>query len=111
MEAGQSACPQDPLLEHDPYHNGLDCQQHHTLLNNPGSLSFSLSQDDSHMSNVSKCYCLLAVHPLFHCQALRVPPAGGLTRTEESAVDLQITLERTEEAYTHTHTHTQETHM
>jgi hypothetical protein len=69
--------PPDPLLEHDPYHNGLDYQQHHTLLKNP----WRLPQLQSGRCAPVQCLQVLsslAVHFLFHQRALRVSPATTL---------------------------------
>jgi hypothetical protein len=73
----------DPLLEHDPLHNGLDCLQHHALLKNSGSLSFSA--DAAHVSTVSKCYRLSQSLLLFIAMHYDVLPSDA----QESAADLQ----------------------
>jgi hypothetical protein len=90
--AGCPVGPPDPLLEHDPLHNSLDARQHHTLLKNPGSLSFS--QDGAQMSTVSKCYRLINSVLLFLSSVYDNLPADA----QESAADLQAEAMDTQES-------------
>ena len=84
--------PPDPLLAHDPAVSGLSAQQHHTLLKNPGSLSFR--EDAAQLSTVSKSFRVIAECVEFLATIYDLLPADA----QERAADLQANAVDTKES-------------